>query len=339
MKRVIKFWGNYSDEFTFSNCSTYYEVLPVLVADDAGLPELKAVAKKFGIKLGRQSYERTKDKKLFPYQRNSTGFGLTHSIKTMEVRKQDSGVYLRGEIKERIVYLGLIQLPNTENAALQPVESIGNKVTKDQASEIVCDQDFGVSDVATIDDTVMIIMKGWDYFHIMPMLGYDLESFQQALGVKDKSDRTFSDEVSSCHECGAWDHNDDGYNQNFRVVQECTLLGINCGCYEEYCQSDDAIEAYADQHDQCMELAACESLVEAGKLKFVERFIGGWTDGRGGYFNGEATREGKPADVLKELKAKNPRKRYLFSHDESGQFQQYFSVWEILNKGTKRKAG
>ena len=52
-------------------------------------------------------------------------------------------------------------------------------------------------------------------------------------------------------------------------------------------------------------------------------------DGRGGYFNGKSTREGTPKSVLAEYMALKPDSVFLFTHDESGQFQTYFSIWEI----------
>ena|SRR3990167_2843335 len=60
---------------------------------------------------------------------------------------------------------------------------------------------------------------------------------------------------------------------------------------------------------------------------------GGMTDGRGGWFRGELTREGEPETVLAELLERNPEGEYVFSHDESGQFQVYFSVWRVAGSG------
>jgi hypothetical protein len=53
MKRLIKFWGNYSDKCEFSNCSTKYEILPILVDDAAGNKELQELALSNGIEFTR----------------------------------------------------------------------------------------------------------------------------------------------------------------------------------------------------------------------------------------------------------------------------------------------
>ena len=78
-----------------------------------------------------------------------------------------------------------------------------------------------------------------------------------------------------------------------------------------------------------VELDVAEKLEEQKKIKHLERFIGGMTDGRGGMYDGESTREGNPVEVLAEYQDKHPDKQFLFTHDESGQFQTYFSIWLV----------
>lgn len=68
------------------------------------------------------------------------------------------------------------------------------------------------------------------------------------------------------------------------------------------------------------------------ELRKIATILGLKVFGRGGRYNGEFTREGKPDDILKNLLKENPGKLYLFTHDESGQFQNYFSVWEVNKK-------
>ena len=98
MKRMIKYYNIYqSDKAGFSDCSTEYEVLPELVDDKAGFEELKALAAKHGIKLGRKAIageERAK---------------ITHAINTMET-KEKKGFGCSDKKEMLTVYVGFITL-------------------------------------------------------------------------------------------------------------------------------------------------------------------------------------------------------------------------------------
>jgi hypothetical protein len=170
-------------------------------------------------------------------------------------------------------------------------------------------------------------MQDWDYYHALPFLGYSIERFQEVLEV---AERTFDDEVTSCHECGEYMWNDNGRTYNYRIVDECTLLGMECGCYDEWCKKN--WKSKINTPDECVELDFAEELESKGKLVHIARYIGGMTDGRGGYYAGECCAEGEPKKVLAALLKKNPKAKYVFTHDESGQFQTYFSVWRVKQR-------
>lgn len=313
MKRLIKYYNRYkSDNHGFSDCGTRYEVLPELVDDNAGHEELKVLAKKHGIKLGR---------KLLGEQGN-----VTHAINTMEVHKQ-SDHHFNPKIEELTVYLGFIEL--NSRGPLKPVVEPNTPVTPEMAYEVINHCAYGVQDVGeTVDKKQCLIKDGWNYESDMALLGYDRESFEKVLNIEDIG---FHDDTSRCGHCNLMNSNDNGYTNNFRVV-DCELIGVECGCYDEYCQSDEALEAFSNEASNTMERETAKKLEENGKLKELETFIGGMVDGRGGYIRGKSTREGTPAKVLEEYLEKNPNKVYIFTHDESGQFQTYFSIWEVIQE-------
>jgi hypothetical protein len=167
------------------------------------------------------------------------------------------------------------------------------------------------------------------------LAGYSLESFEKVLDINDHG---FEDDTDNCSECGLFDSRDNGYTYNFQYVESMGNLGINCGCFDKYTSTDEGIDHYSDNASECMELSAAKKLARKGKLKHLERFIGGWTDGRGGYYEGKSVREGKPESVLEEFQAKYPDRSFVFTRDSSGQFQTYFSIWEIKKGKSKRAA-
>jgi hypothetical protein len=186
--------------------------------------------------------------------------------------------------------------------------------------------EFGISAVGEmVGGETVLVKTGWEYFHVLPLLGYSLEDFEERLGIEEHG---FDDDTESCSGCGKFDSRDDGYMYNFREV--CgDWLGVNCGCYEEAIESE--WESFVDDSERAIELAVAERLAEKGEIEHVERFIGGMVDGRGGYWRGSgAVREGNPEDVLAEMREKEPDARFVFSHDESGQFQTYFSIWRVV---------
>lgn len=193
-------------------------------------------------------------------------------------------------------------------------------------------QAYGVCDaVDTLNDDRLVLMEDWSYLHEMRLLGYNTNQFQELCGAPKGSDgRTFQDNMQKCDECGVWDDRDNGYNYNHRMTDD-GYIGLNCGCYHEH-MKDNYLENVND-HKKCIELDVMKELENEGKVEFIERFIGGMTDGRGGYYAGKSCREGSPEGILEELITKSPKSKFLFSHDESGQFQTYFSVWKVTKKG------
>lgn len=322
MQRVIKFSNQYkSDKGQFSTCSTKYTILPILVGDDAGAKELKEIAAKLGI--DTKPMVEVGAKAIVPgnWHANREPH-ITYYMPTGETSKD------RYRSEELIVeYIGFVTICAT--GSLKPSARINRRMTKEQAWDIISNQEYGVQNFAEmINDKCVIVMEGWEYYHLMPLLGYSLKWFQKVAGVAEDEDGcTFYDSVSECQGCNKWDDNDNGYTYNFRFVGECDYYGVNCGCYAEACK--DRLDAFIDEPDKAIELSTAEELAESDTLEFVERFIGGWTDGRGGYYDGEPTREGKPEGVLAEYQAKEPDSHFVFSHDESGQFQTYFSIWRV----------
>lgn len=325
MKRVIKFWNMYrQDEGQFSDVSTKYEILPILVPDNAGPKELKAIAKQLGIRLKGAP---KKSKPGQGYQRGSTQ--MTHFAKTTQK-------YVRPyfDKKEKYDwYIGFVTLATT--GILEPSAKINRKMTQDQFNDIINERAYGVSDVGDFsmvpkETDMRVVMEDHSYYHEMAMLGYSQKYFEKLAGVKDHDDgRDFEDSVFRCDDCGTWDHNDSGYTYNYRIY-DGEILGINCGCVMERGKKN--FLQFVNKNT-ALELEAAEDLESDGLIEHVERFIGGMTDGRGGYFRGESTREGSPEGVLKEFLGKEPRSKFVFTHDESGQFQSYFSIWRVTTKG------
>lgn len=336
MKRVIKFWNKFSDK-GFSDCGTEYEVLPILVDDSAGEKELRAIAKNLGIN--------TQGRKVITfdaptgYRRNATQ--ATHAIKTGE---QTEPKFHKQERYDW--FLGFVTLNETDGI-LKPSEKLNKRVTRDQVRDIIDARAYGLADVgdfsmiASKKDT-RIIMSGWNYYHEIKMLGYDMAQFERlATGHNSKQDgnREFEDGCFSCSHCGTWDSNDSGYTYNYRIM-DGEQLGLNCGCAHEHAK--ESFAEMANDPKQFIEREAASELEDDGMIEHVERFIGGMTDGRGGFYGGESTREGTPAGVMAEFLAKEPKSKFVMSHDESGQFQSYFSIWRItakaLKNNNKRKA-
>lgn len=107
-------------------------------------------------------------------------------------------------------------------------------------------------------------------------------------------------EVSFCVECNIGHDTEASYGEDYQFTED----GLVCrDCFGDYLQSDaDALDSYVNQARQCIPLPAAEALADKGKLKFIERFIGGMVD-------------------------------------ESGQFQTYFSVWQVASPGKRFKRG
>jgi hypothetical protein len=317
MKRAIIFHSPYkSDEGKFSTSSTKYEALPVIFKSEAGNNELRTLAQEMNLKT-------VGNVKTNEDQRGS--FKISHYIKLDDYVTDKSW----GDEKRYQKCLGFIELPRYSDQydQLPPIANLNRKLTRDQAYEIVNNQNYGVNDVVTIDNEVLVVMDGWSYFHEIKLLGYSIDSFEEQMGAED---RTFEDEVFRCGECGESDWNDTGYEYNYKIYQDC-IVGTRCGCYDEAVKND--FSSYVNNSDECIEASIAETLESDGQIEFIQRFVGGMTDpGRLHSFNGESVETGQPDSILKQLTAKEPKGEFLFVHDESGQFQTYFSVYRVLNQ-------
>lgn len=364
MKRLIRYHNRYEgDGAAFSDCSTKYTVLPVLVADDASAKELVAAARNMEGQLPmvtedmvigpgiaahpvfnathimKQGGEVTPTGKPAVEWRPQHGpHRVTHAVQIGEVEEADRSYAYQQNVKKLPEYLGFITLERSE---LKPSKRPGKKLTAKQSGEIVGNQEFGVDSVGEqVDGKIIVVKSGWNYYCGLELHGYSLESFQKAEGITEEG---FHDDTSSCSSCGKFDSNDDGRTTNFREV-DGEYLGINCGCYGEACMTENALEDYTDNQKKGMELEFAHKWMEQGRLKFVERYMGGWTDpGRGGYWGGGDERNGmkgsygscmaaNPDTVVKEWKEKNPKGHFVVSHDESGQFQSYWSLWQVMDE-------
>jgi len=320
MKRVIKYWSTH-EGVTFSNCSTQYEILPVLVDDSASLIDLKKLSLKLGLSSKGKDYEA-------PVPQHGCGFGsleITHALQIGTKKSTSHG--FGSEVQELPAYLGFITLP-PETDTIPYQESLDTKLTEDQASEIVNCQLFDLSDVGEQQGGGIVLVKeGWGWYHDLPLMGYDLEHLEKEIWEVD--DHGFSDDTYRCSGCGVYDSRDSGYTYNHRQTEDGESLGTRCGCWDSYCEEhvEDFIIEDIEKINP-IELNMAESLKEKGQLKFIERYMGRMTDpGRGGHYGGEYCSPANPNEVLDTL----PKdKKYIVSHDESGQFQTYWSVWEVV---------
>ncbi len=317
MKRLIKYYNKFRyDDDTFVDCGTEYEILPTLVNDDADGRKLRLLGKLLNLKMKGN----VKTHKLKQHDRT---LKITHSIKLNNL------ISNRKDEEPKQEYLGFITLPDIPSL---PPQFTPQKLTWDEMiDKVFGNYNTGIYDVCEIDNETRLILHNWSGYHVLPLLGY-YKDMTDLLADHKIEDTVFDDSVFQCSDCGEYDWNDNGYKYNYRATDD-GLFGLNCGCYDNYAKNN--LDEYVNNHKQCIELDIAEELEKEGKLQFIERFIGGWTDGRGGYFNGEFTREGTPEDILKELRSKDKKGEYVFSHDESGQFQTYFSVWKVMKDEAK----
>jgi hypothetical protein len=332
MKRLIRFHNRVSsmnDKPEFSHSGTVFEVLPILVKDNAGPATLKALAKQLGFRT-RGAVQTTPKPASYGGGRHSSI--LTHSLK-LTTKVAGNGMYSKETYCE---WIGFVTLP--ESDILTPSAKPA-KLTKAQARAIVEDRAFGIEFTADrVDGQYILVKSGWNFYTDLRLYGFHHEQLLKAIKAEDYG---FYDDIDTCSECGKAESRDNGYTSNFRYIESEGNLGIRCGCYQEYAESAESLDDYAGNADKAMELDAAKKHADAGRLKFIERFIGGMTDpGHGGYWAGGETendydkegsvRDGNPKKILAALKKANPKGVYMFSHDESGQFQTYFSVWEVI---------
>lgn len=313
MKRLIKYHQTFEDKLQFSTCGTNYEALPVLVPDNAGRPELRKLAKSMGLNpVGNvRTLPETKG-----YRRYS--IRATHALKVGTIKKQ----YL-GRPEERNVYLGFVTL---ESGSLSAVGQVKTKMTSEQAQEIVNCQEYGVSDVGTtVNKETVVVKSGWNYDSALDLLGYDREHFEKLLGITDWG---FDDDTSSCHECGLFDSNDDCYTQNFRIVDECTLLGVKCGCYQTY-MDDNPSEALTELNSPG-DLFKAKNVCGTDVPDTFEEIDTLFCDSSGFGSPGEPalTKEGAES-VAEKLIADAKGKQLYCAITDAGQFQVYVTIYQL----------
>ena len=303
MKRAIIYMNRFdSDKSNFSTSGTKYEIVPGLYQDDAGEAELRAIATNRGMTLE------------FDSQVESKGYS---KIKLTHV----SRITNDSEFK----FMAFVSLPDVEE--LPARKSLQCKTNKRALYNLINNNSYQVGIVGmgeSIENETWLIIGNHSFYHILPLLGYSIDSLIETNGI---DGIYFDDEVSQCSMCGMWARNDDGYRANFHV-SNCELIGVECGCWHDHCTND--ISEFVDDAEKCIELSTAEELENSNKIEHLERFIGGMVDGRGGYWAGGAVREGNPKGVLKEYANKFPDDKFVFSHDESGQFQAYFSIWRVI---------
>lgn len=325
MKRAIKYHSIYaSDGANFSTCSTRYEVLPGLYDDNAGIAELRQVAKKH--KLKTRGVAELKDQ--------SQEVKVTEAL-TLVGKIDNRGKFGNNRNDFLTQYIGFVKLINIP--ALPAMKTINNKTPDGLLHDLINEGDndrLGISDYGTSkDDELWLILADWGYFHHMAMLGYSREKFRKIEGI---AEEYFSDSVFQCGACASWDHTDSGYTYNYRI-HNGEMLGIHCGCFANAVEAD--VESWANDGTKAIESDITETLVKQGRLKFISRYVGGMTDsGRSHSYGGESVDVGDPASILEDLLDKSPNSKFVFSIDGAGQFQTYFSVYKILKQKGKKAA-
>lgn len=319
-KRLIIFYNKFeSDKASFICSSTEYKIFPNLYPKEYNEENLYELAKKL---------------KLKPLKNKIEIINRYDNIKLSNVIElKDKKIIKDFFNKEEFYtqYLALIDL-NQFNHVIEFKKSINNKISEDESYGIINCQSYGIEDVGEhVKGGNVLVKKGWEYYHTLPLLGYSLKHFEK---INNINHHGFYDDTFWCDHCGLFDDRDDGYTCNYRIVNN-KFFGINCGCFKDFCESDESLDFYKNNTENAMELNSAQSLKNNKKIEFCERFIGGMVDGRGGYWNGQKEgsgrcREGDPKSILKEYKSKFPNTDFIFSHDESGQFQTYFSIWKIL---------
>lgn len=318
MKRVIKYWDSIGNDPKFSDCSTKYEILPYIVDNHETGERLVEIANELGLEfVGNVQY--------FENPLNRPG-RITHYLQLKEKIEMSYSVE-----KQKTVRLGFITL-NTDGP-LKPSVEPNQIVDEESAHEIINSQHYGVNDLGEhVDGGTVLVKSGWNFYHEIPLLGYDLDHLVENIWKIDKEG--FYDDTFRCYECNIFDFYDNGYEKNYRVI-DGALLGINCGCHNEYCE-DNWREIFINNTDQPLEPKTAQKLAANKEIVFCERFIGGMTDRRGGYWHGSGPgngpcREGDPETVLQEYLDRNPEEQYVFTFDEAGQFRSYFSIWRVVD--------
>lgn len=308
MLRLIKYKEAYRDGPKFSNCSTKYAVLPAVLTDDIGVDYLKDYAKGAGYAVQAVSKEPT------------TKYDSYLTIRSWVQIEDAEG--MDGPVKQ---YLGLIKID--DSGPLKPVVNCDGVLTVAICYDITNAQEYDLEDVgAYVDggDGRVLVKQGWGWYHHLPLLGYSLDQFAELLNITEEG---FDDDTTRCGECGVYDSRDNGYTYNHHCVDDVGMLGKNCGCYDDHMSNNwsDHINTTTS-----IEASAAENNDE---LIHMERFIAGMMDpGRGGYWSGYGHCEpcNDPEALLGDLRDEFPSDGFVITHDESGQFQSYFSIYAVV---------
>ena len=189
-------------------------------------------------------------------------------------------------------------------------------MTLDQAHEIVNNQLYGVNQTLKMNDDCNnefhLIMSGWNYYHEINLLGYDLDQFEKLLKVDDIN---FHDSVFSCDDCGKGDYVDSGYTYNYHIV-ECTQLGINCGCYNDHLTEN--WKDFINDSDKGLQGDIVEELVKQGKIVEIDDYCARWGD------------RVHPENVLKNALKDDAKAQFIFGIDGVGQFQTDFTLYKVI---------
>jgi len=243
-----------------------------------------------------------------------------------------------GELKKLV--LGWVKIPDVEywtgkGKGAVPVRAEIGPMSEEDFQAYINDgggvDQWGIADFGeTVDGESAVIISGWHFYSVGPLLGYTWQSILENYGASEPFG--FEDDSDSCGECGLIDTRDNGYTYNFRWLESHgAYYGVRCGCYLEAVKG--ALEDFVNKPEEAMPRESVEELVDEGKLEFVRRYIGGLTDpGRGGYYDGERVENGDPTEIMAAALKADPDGEYLFSHDESGQFQTYFSLYRVINE-------
>ena len=314
MKRVIIYHNPILNDSKaeFSDCSTRYDLLPIIVDDNEGIFKLLSILKDYG------------------YTKKGEHVDIEQGLITLAVpigKVKGHGMYSNESYTQ---YIGFIDIPHSD---LPVRETLNNKLTKKQMYELINMQSHGISDIApTVDGKGYYLIKSsWSYYHDLALLGYDRKYFEKKQNIVEEG---FDDDSFICSDCGCADARDNCYTYNYTIVGG-ELFGNSCGCAKKVeleCAKDYVLTKDTTPADNrqisSIKRDTIQELEKAKKVKFVERFVTGMTDSRGGSYGGESTRVMTPIEALTEYFKKNPKSKFLVCHDESGQFQTYWSLWK-----------
>lgn len=219
MKRAIKYYNVYnSDGAEFSCCSTKYEIIEGLYPDTAGIDDLKAIAKKLGLRTNGSVKE----------LKNRDKIVLTEVVRLTEKQTID-----KFNKKEKApVYLGFVKLEET--SLLPPKKTLNHGFSKDFLNKVVNSSSgyrLGIDEYGYHQSVKgdIIVMSDWHFYHVLPLLGYSLKKLLRSQRIKDTF---FYDSVQQCSQCFEYDDETDGYRYTHKHLDSGTYCA-NCVPVEE----------------------------------------------------------------------------------------------------------